>query len=362
MELKWNLEGIFKNIDECYTAFKEVDDLSGALDDYKGVTLTSETLLELLDKYFICKALAYKILVYGSLRYYQNVNDESTIKLKSDVEKLNNDLDGRLAFATELILREGKDSIFSMVEEEGGLQKYRVFLDDVFRKKEHVVSDERIVTLNNEINDYIKKYNELLKGINFKSIVVDGKEEELNTSNIQKFLSSRDRSTRSQAFFSVNNAYKDRATEIASILNEIMKRRVEISRIEGYKSVLEKSLDAENIDPKIVSELIRVVKENTSLLQNYMALKAKYMKLEAPHLYDLGIPLDRGNKKKYPLDEAVGIIKNAFAPLGKRYVQEIDGLMSNGHIDATLDENKHQSITFSWYGYSFLNYRESYND
>ena len=36
--------------------------------------------------------------------------------------------------------------------------------------------------------------------------------------------------------------------------------------------------------------------------------------------------------------------------------------MLDGHIDATLDPKKHQSITFSWNSYSFLNYKESYVD
>jgi len=34
----------------------------------------------------------------------------------------------------------------------------------------------------------------------------------------------------------------------------------------------------------------------------------------------------------------------------------------DGHIDAELNENKHQSITFSWNTYSFMNFKGSYND
>lgn len=34
----------------------------------------------------------------------------------------------------------------------------------------------------------------------------------------------------------------------------------------------------------------------------------------------------------------------------------------DGHIDAEPDENKHQSITFSWHTYSFMNFRGAYID
>ena len=48
-------------------------------------------------------------------------------------------------------------------------------------------------------------------------------------------------------------------------------------------------------------------------------------------------------------------------PLGEEYLKVVDILL-DGHIDAPLRREKHQSIIFSWNGYSFLNFHGAYGD
>lgn len=47
--------------------------------------------------------------------------------------------------------------------------------------------------------------------------------------------------------------------------------------------------------------------------------------------------------------------------MGEENLQAVD-LLLNGHIDAVVDDKKHQSIIFSWGIYSFMNFRGSYID
>lgn len=97
------------------------------------------------------------------------------------------------------------------------------------------------------------------------------------------------------------------------------------------------------------------------LIQNYLAIKFKLLKIDVPHLYDFGISLDNKLKFNYSIEEAKKIILSALKPLGSEYIKVVKTLF-NGHIDALLDENKHQSITFSWHKYSFMNFRGGYID
>ena len=90
-------------------------------------------------------------------------------------------------------------------------------------------------------------------------------------------------------------------------------------------------------------------------------MKSDLLDINNPHLYDFGVPLDNDLKIKYTLEEAVEIIKNALKPLGDEYLQVVECLF-NGHIDAEPNEDKHQSITFSWNTYSFMNFRGAYVD
>ena len=57
------------------------------IQQYRNKTLDANTLKKLLDGSFEIKDKSYRSLVYGSLRYYQNVKDEKNIELKQAVER-----------------------------------------------------------------------------------------------------------------------------------------------------------------------------------------------------------------------------------------------------------------------------------
>ena len=116
-----------------------------------------------------------------------------------------------------------------------------------------------------------------------------------------------------------------------------------------------------NINIEIINKLIQSVNHNLSLIQQYLKIKSDFLEIEEPHLYDFGVPLDDNLKIKYSLEEAKEIVLNALEPLGGEYIEAVK-ILFDGHIDAELNENKHQSITFSWNTYSFLNFRGSYID
>ena len=154
---------------------------------------------------------------------------------------------------------------------------------------------------------------------------------------------------------------KKKKNNFASLLNRIYGCRIENSILEKYNSVLEKILFEENINPEIISKLIESVNNNLSLVQKYLKIKFDLLEIEDPHLYDFEVPLDGNLKIRYSLEEAEEIILNALEPLGLEYIEVVKTLF-DGHIDAELNENKHQSITFSWHTYAFMNFRGAYID
>ncbi len=361
MDLTWNLDELFVNDEACYGAFAEIDSRLEELENHKPSALTGKTLKSLLDAGFACKELAYKAQVYGSLRYYADVKDEGTRKLKSDVETKYNEVVRRLSFIDDMIIREGEAKVMSYIAADEELEVYRIYLDDIFRREKHTVVTEEKTSLQNEINALLERYNAVIAGIELGTIVVDGKKVQLTQKDIAKYLVAQSRETRRDSFESLNRAYEGVAEELAGILNEIYLKRIRISQIEGYASVKESALDKENIPAYIIERLIDGVHENMPYLQRYMDIKAKYLAIDDAHLYDLGVPLDFGNKKSYPLEEGVNIAKKAFSILGEKYVEIACDLLARGHVDAVPNDKRHPSIVFSWLGYSFLSYKDTYN-
>ena len=194
----------------------------------------------------------------------------------------------------------------------------------------------------------------------FDTIEENGEQIEVNGGNYSKLLQSNNQQTRRQAYLSVDKAYKEKQQEFFEILKEIYELRIENSKLEKYDSVLEKVLTKENIDKKIIETLISSVNKNLSLIHEYLNIKSRLNNIKTPHIYDFGLQPNNINVE-YTLQDAIEIIKTTLKPLGQEYMEVVNTLL-NGHIDTILDENKHQSITFSWHTYSFLNYKNRYID
>lgn len=363
-KLEWNLQGIFANNQSFYDEITNVKRLLEDIKKYEATELDSTLLLNLLDKKWKIKEISNNILIYGSLMYYKNVNDDECIELKRVAETFNNDVNTILKFIDRKILDLGFEKVSSFIVENSKLEIYKLSLYNLFRLEEHIQSDEinqKIKENSDSINEQLSIYNNLLRDIEYGSINVDGEEVKITSYNFAKYISSRDRETRKQAYFVVNNAFQKEKDNFANLLNRIYGFRIENSILEKYNSVLEKILFEENINPEIISKLIESVNNNLGLIQKYLKIKSDLLEIEEPHLYDFGVPLDSNLKIKYSLEEAKEIILKALEPLGQEYIEVVKTLF-DGHIDAELNENKHQSITFSWHTYSFMNFRGAYID
>ena len=363
-KLEWNLQEIIINNQSFYDEINDVKQLLEEVKKYKSTDLDSNLLLNLLDKKWNIKEICNNILIYGSLMYYKNVNDDECIELKRVAEEFTNDVNMALKFIDRKILDLGVEKVSHFIVENPKLEIYQLALHDLFRLEGHIQSDEinkKIKENNDKINEQLSMYNKLLSNMEYGKINVDGEEIKVASSNFAKYISSRNRNTRKQAYFSVNHAFFKKKDSFASLFNQIYGCRIENAILEKYRSVLEKILFEENISSEIISKLIQSVNHNLSLIQQYLKIKSDFLEIGEPHLYDFGVPLDDNLKIKYSLEEAKEIILNALEPLGVEYI-EVVKILFDGHIDAELNENKHQSITFSWNTYSFLNFRGSYID
>lgn len=364
MKLTWNLEDLFKNNKEFYTEIENIKKRISNIKKYENKELDKNSFFDMLKEKWNIKELANNVLVYGSLMYYKNIKSEECIELKSVAENFNDQVNLELSFIDIKILNLGKEKVNDFIAKNNKLEIYKLSLDNLFRMQEHVQDNGINKELKRNIasiNSQLTLYNNALRDIKYGEIKIGGKQIEITPSNYAKYLSSRDGETRKQTYLLVNQKFKDSKETFASILDLIFGYRIKNVELEKYDSVLEKVLFEENIDLKIIESLIKAVNNNLGLIQKYLKIKSDLLGINEPHLYDFGVPLDNNLKIKYSFAEAIEIIKNALKPLGNEYLQVVDYLL-NGHVDAEPDDNKHQSITFSWHTYSFMNFRGAYID
>lgn len=363
-KLYWDLTTLIKDEKTLDKKIEKINQRLHTLNQEKNKDLNATLLLKLLEEKEQIKEESNKILIYGSLRYYKNVNDNNTLILKTKVEEFNNEVDLKLQWIDEKILKLGKEKVIECLKKLESLKKYEFYLKNLFRMQEHNIPEEKnkIVKENkNRINKKITDYNSFIQNMKYKEIIINNKKIELTPINYAKYLQSRDKNTRKEAYLSINEAYQEKKEEFADILDTIYQYRIENAKIKNYSSVLEQELFEENINKQVINTLINSVNKNIPLIQKYFKIKTSLLNEKSPHLYDLNVPLDFKTTKKYTLEESIDIIKEALKPLGKEYLKLVDILL-DGHIDAEVEENKYQGLIFSWHTYSFLNFKGSYID
>lgn len=363
-KMQWDLTTLIKDEKTFDKNIEKINQKLNTLEQEKTKTLNKTLLLKLLEEKERIKEESNKLLVYSSLRYYKNINDNNTFILKTKAEEVNNEVDLKLQWIDEEIIKLGKEKIIEWIKKLQTLKKYEFYVKNLFRMQEHNITKEEnkivkenIKTINKEITDY----NSLIQNMKYKEIIINNKKIELTPINYAKYLQSRDKNTRKEAYLSINEAYQKKKEEYANILDTIYKYRTENAKIKNYSSVLEKELFEENIDKQVIKTLINSTTKNIPLIQKYFKIKASFLKEKSPHLYDLNVPLDFKTSKKYTLEESIDIIKEALKPLGEEYLKAVEILL-DGHIDAEVEENKYQGLIFSWHTYSFLNFKGSYVD
>jgi oligoendopeptidase F len=107
-----------------------------------------------------------------------------------------------------------------------------------------------------------------------------GEEVEVTKGRYTTFLESRDRRVRKDAFEAVYSTYtKMKNTLGASLTGNVKKNRF-YSIVRKYPSSLEASLDNDNVPVKVYDNLIETVNKNLHLLDRYLKLRKKVLKLD----------------------------------------------------------------------------------
>jgi oligoendopeptidase F len=365
VKLSWDLNRLFKSEEEFAVEVNKINRDMEIIQKFKDIIFDKDLLLEVLNAKWSIKERANNVLIYASLRYYMDIVSEEAKVLKTTAEQLVADIDLKLGFINGKVIALGQDTINNFIKQKNDLQIYKLHLDNIFRLQGHVQDEQtnaNIIESKNRINETLSMYNKLLHNLDYGEIVINDEKVSITSSNYAKYISSRDPEIRKNTYLVVGQSFIERANDFAEILNTIYKERVKITKSEQYQSVLAKELFEENIDPTILNILLEAVNNNLSIMHQYLRLKGKILNIDNPHLYDLGVPLDGSKMIEYSMSDAIEIVREALRPLGVQYMAIVAELLNNGYIDAEPNSNKHQTITFSWSTYSFMNFRGSYND
>ena len=366
----WDLSKLFSSVSEFNNTYDMVKEEIEDFIKYKDYDLTNkDNLLEVMDKSYEIERVLDRLSAYTSLLFDEDTTNSESLSLKGRVSNLYDLYSNNSYFLVPNLLKIDYSVIKDMLSDER-LKGYERVFENIFRYKKYTLSDkeeELLSKIGKMLGNNYDTY-EMIKDadISFDSIIVDGKEQELNNSNYTLYIEDKNRDVRKSAFKSLYKTYKQFKESFASTLYGNVKEDVVSAKIRGYSSAMEESLYHDELNMSVYNNLVDTINKHMDVVYKYYDLKKNILGLDELHLYDVYTPIVVDYDKKYDFEEAKKIVLDTVNVLGEDYVNTL----RQGYIDRWVDiyPNKgkrtgaYSGGCYDSYPYILLNYQNKFDD
>ena len=371
-EFKWKIEDMYAN-DEAWN--KDVDQvlsMAEGFDKYRGKLTADATTLAraFADKDAIWQKLE-RAYVFAHMKLDE---DRTQAESQARADRINSviaKVDASLSFFTPELTGSSCKKLMEYVSCEPLLEQYRFVIEDIIRKKEHILSDaeEKILAQINEVTDAPDAIFSMLNDADMKFGTVineTGEEVTLTHGNYISLMESKDRSVRENAYHNMYNSFRSLINTISTAYNYNVKNDVVSAEIRKYDSARAAALFSGNIPEEVYDNLIEVVHQYLPVMHRYIDLRKKTLGVDQLKMHDIYVPLVDIPKKEISFDDAVDLMEKALSPLGKEYTDQAVRGVKEGWIDIYENEGKRSGAysfgSYDSYPYILLNFAGTLKD
>jgi oligoendopeptidase F len=370
----WNLEDIYKSLDDWNADYNWVEQNIPKYSEFKGkVGKSAEDLLAVIKFDEEIDIKLGKLALYASLAHDLDLGDAKYQVLYNRVNDLKAKASSESAFIVPEILQIPEDKLWAYVNEEPQLKIYKHFFENLLRSKKHILSpkEERILALASPIEDVPYNTFSLLKNVEaqFPTIKDESGEHDIQISDGRYYaaLYSTNRDYRERAYKAYYKPFMEYKNTFNSLLNGAIKVNIFNAKARNYSSALEAALAPNNIPVSVYNNLIETVNKNLETLHRWAALKKKVLKYKELHAYDTYVTLFPEAKHEYTYDDAVKLVLDALKPLGEDYIKNLKYAFEHRWIDVYETKGKRSGAYSSDRGYGvhpyvLLNWNNQLND
>lgn len=369
---KWALEDLFLTDADWEAAVKQLEEQLAQLKGYAGkVSASADALYAYLTLADETENLFEKVLVYSNEKMHEDMGNSTYQGYAAQAQAAATRLSAAEAFFEPELLAMEESRLQGFLKEDPKLEKYRLLIDRIWRRKEHTLSaaGEEILAKTYEMatapDDIFSMFNDA--DAKFGTIRDEnGKEVELTHGRFGGFMESSDRRVRKEAFEALYQIYDQFKNTLAATYSANVKKAKFYADVRKYPSALAAALAPGNIPTEVYDNLIETVHRFLPAMYRYVALRKRALGVEELHMYDVYVPLVADQTKKIPFAEAKEIVERGLAPMGEEYVSHLEEGFDHRWIDVYENRGK-RSGAYSWgaYGthpYVLLNYQGKLDD
>lgn len=343
---KWNVKDLYTDERAFSETFSLYEKRLGEYEKYRGHILDSaEKLYEFLQFDTENEKTIEQMYIYAHIQNDQDTTNTKFQELESKTHRLYLKSAEITSFVVPEILKADYETIEKYIEEEPRLEEYRRVLKDLFKFKNHTLSEseERVLSSVSNAFGTPDEVFSLLTDADMKFPEILDEEEnliELTEKNYPRLIRSNNRRVRSDAFKTLHETFGKFKNTYASLLSNNVANDNRLARLRSYEDALHASLYGNDIPVEIYHNLIDTVKKNVEPLSKFWALKKKILKVDELHIYDTYAPCVAKMTKKYTEEEAKETILAALSPLGKDYIDNLKRAFDEKWIDYPSNEGK----------------------
>ena len=269
-----------------------------------------------------------------------------------------------ISFETPEIMAITDEQLEGFYVSEPRLERYRRYLNDQRRRREHILSpeEEKLLAAAGEMAQSPDNiYGAFADAdITFPDAVDStGKHHPLTQGTFIACEESPDRVLRKSAYENLYHGFGSYKNTAAAVLNAQGKQLKFFSDARKYPSTLDAALDRTNVPTAVYTNLIDAVHQNLDKLHRYVRLRKKLLGVDELHFYDIYTPLLADVDRKIPFEQAKQTVYEGVAPLGDDYRAILKQGFENRWIDVYENVGKRggaYSAGAAVHPYVLLNY------
>ena len=263
------------------------------------------------------------------------------LALVSKLDYLSTKISEATAFVYPQLLNLDEGYLLSLIDNKD-FSTYRRTIETILRNKPHKLTEhdsELISKMGMFLGGTSNAFNMLTTGeISFDDVTVNGKTYQVNEANYSVLMNNKNREVRQLALKSLMTGYGDKNKTITSMYLNDIHEDIFFAKLHNFTSVLDEALFDEEVDKAVYERLIKEVNNNLPILHEIMEEKRKALGLDKMAYYDVMVSFEED--KKYSIDEAVEMVKQATLPLGDEYRKILLEKFSQKCIDYMPNKNK----------------------
>jgi oligoendopeptidase F len=314
---------------------------------------------------------ANRLHAYAEQLYDQDTRVGRSMQMKQEAAQTLTDLQTATAFMRPEVLALGRATIDRYLAAEPALAPYRMYLDDILRAAPHTLSEpeERILAGASTLAEAGQSIHSVFTSAELpypEITLANGEKVKLDAAGYTRYRASPHKAERDAVFKAFWTRYGEFGRTLAATLNAEIQGHDFFRRERKFGSSLEASLFDYNIPKGVYTQLLSDVHANLPTLHRYLRLRQKIMGLGQLGYQDLYAPIVTSVELRYTPEQAQSLTLEAFAPLGKEYVDVLRRGYAERWMDLLPNEGKTQgaysNTVYGVHPYQLLNFNGGYED